>query len=73
VAAALGACVHLFFLHGKIRPEVSDWDLYAPAAFPIALLAGRALRGGEHAPARAWCTGVSAAVLLLGVAGGLRH
>jgi hypothetical protein len=72
VAAAAGAVVHVVFLQGKIRPDVSDWDLYAPAAFPIAMLAGRALRGGEFAITRLWCTGVSVAGLVLGVLGNLR-
>lgn len=72
VAAAAGALAQLVFLQGKIRPEVCDWDLFAPAAFPIAMLAGRALRGSDFFSTRLWCTGVSAAVLLLGVLGNLR-
>jgi hypothetical protein len=66
-AASLGSLACFAFFHGKIRPEVQDWDLYAPAAFPLALLAARGLRGAEAVSTRAWCIGVSAAVLLLGV------
>jgi hypothetical protein len=72
LAASIGGLIQLIFLHGKIRPEVQDWDLYAASAFPIAMLAGRALLGPEWSVTRSWCTGCSAAVLLLGVLGNLR-
>jgi hypothetical protein len=69
LAAAAGGVVCFAWFHGKIRPEAQDWDLWAAAALPIALAAGRALRGPDAATTRAWATGVSAAVLLLGVLG----
>ncbi len=69
LAAAAGSALFLVFLHGKIRPPAYDWDLWAPVAFPWALLAGHALRHPRDAALRAWAWGVSAAVLLAGAWG----
>ena len=69
LAAALGSAGILVFFHGKIRPPVEDWDLWAPVAFPWALLAARAIRGAEWSTTRLWAIGASAAVLLGGAWG----
>jgi len=69
LAAAAGAFVHVVFLHGKIRPAAQDWDLYAPAFVPLALLAGRALGRPADRCTRTWAVGVSGAILLGGLLG----
>ena len=69
LAALGGAAVHLVFLNGKIEPVVLDWDLYAPAYVPLALIAGRCLSRADDSCTRVWATGLSAALLLIGLRG----
>ena len=67
LASCAGALFHLAFFHAKLEPVVRDWDLFAPTYVPLAFLAGRALGRESDRTTRIWATGLSWAILLLGL------